>query len=114
MYTCSRDQAELDTVLEPLKAKGFPVAGCMADVTETDAAEHLVNQALAFFGGVSQITAQHQGVRCTGTAFQISFTGLTLASLRSLLLPDTCQMQLDIGNCFAHLAPSPGHQAGTA
>ena len=55
VYSCSRDQAELDSALAPLKAQSLPVAGCQADVTDAQAAEHLVTQALAFFDGTVRL-----------------------------------------------------------
>ena len=53
VFTCSRDQSELDEALQPHKARNLPVSGCQADVTDSAAAEHMISEALKFFGGVA-------------------------------------------------------------
>nr|KYP38843.1 Tropinone reductase isogeny [Cajanus cajan] len=51
VYTCSRNEAELNARLKEWKEKGFSVSGSVCDVTSSPQRENLIQQVTSAFNG---------------------------------------------------------------
>ncbi|XP_024968966.1 tropinone reductase homolog At5g06060-like isoform X2 [Cynara cardunculus var. scolymus] len=61
VHTCSRNEAELNQVLEQWSAKGFAVTGSVCDVTSRSQRQHLLEEVSSHFGGNLHILVNNVG-----------------------------------------------------
>lgn len=51
VYTCSRNEAELNKCLKEWEGKGFVVSGSVCDASSRDQREKLIQEVASFFNG---------------------------------------------------------------
>ncbi|XP_059305552.1 tropinone reductase homolog isoform X4 [Lycium ferocissimum] len=61
VYTCSRNQVELDQCLEKWRGKGFKVEGCVCDLTLRPQREMLMEKVINYFEGKLNILINNAG-----------------------------------------------------
>lgn len=61
VYTCSRNQKELDECLEEWKRKGFRVAGCVCDLSVRAQRDKLIETVTTYFEGKINILVNNAG-----------------------------------------------------
>lgn len=61
VFTCSRNQAELEKALEEWNAKGLRVAGCVADVSDREGRQALIEACSTAFDSTLNILVNNVG-----------------------------------------------------
>ncbi|CAI9783278.1 unnamed protein product [Fraxinus pennsylvanica] len=84
VYTCSRNQKELDECLEEWKRKGFRVAGSVCDLSVRAQRDKLIENVTIYFDGKINILVNNAGTGCGSIVFISSVGGLMAVPFVSL------------------------------
>lgn len=72
VYTCSRNEAELNTLLQDWTSKGFKVTGSICDVSSKDQRIQLMQRVSDFFNGNLNILVNNAGIACMKPATEVT------------------------------------------